>query len=85
MQIENISQSNKKFILCTILYRIINRLLNKQTIWSSVLMAISPRQGIREHMLGAIGFTRTTIMLKHVLHVTELYVGEWYFVVGLEG
>ena len=48
-------------------------------------MAISPRQGIREHMLGAIGFTRTTIMLKQVLHVTELYVGEWYFVVGLEG
>ena len=55
----------------------------KETIWSSVYgyysaTVISRDSG--EHVLCAFVLTRTAVMLEHVLHVTVLHGGEWYFV-----
>ena len=74
-----------------ILYHFTESTINcyKETIWSYVYGYHSPTviwRGTGEQVLCAIVLvTRTAIMLEHILHdVTELYVQEWYFVVGLE-
>ena len=79
---QEIFQSNKKTYF---LYHFTKSTINcyKETIWSSVYGYYSATVILRdtgEHVLCAFVLTRTAVMQEHVLHVTVLHVGEWYFV-----